>query len=126
MSGVSSRELASAAGLSNFLRTIAGSISTAVCIWMWNDRSDYHHGVLIEHITPDSVATAAYQGQLAGQGFSEGLSFAYIERVIGIQATTMGANDVFLMLSVLYLMLIPFVWLARPPFGAAGGGGGRH
>ena len=41
MSGVSASELASAAGLSNFLRTIAGSISTAVCVWMWNSRTDF-------------------------------------------------------------------------------------
>ena len=32
----------------------------------------------------------------------------------------MGSNDLFLMLAVLYLCLIPLVWFARPPFGAAG------
>lgn len=126
MSGVSPAELASAAGLSNFLRTIAGSISTAVCVWMWNNRTDFHHGVLIEHVSADAPATIAYQAQLTAQGLPDALSFAYIERVIGVQASTLGANDVFYMLFVLYLVMIPFLWLARPPFGAAGAAVSGH
>ena len=120
MSGVSPSELASAAGLSNFLRTIAGSISTAVCIWMWNNRTDYHHAVLSEHVTSDSLATSAYQAQLAAQGVPDTMGLAYIDRIIGNQASTLGANDVFFMLCLLYLVMIPFLWFARPPFGAAG------
>ena len=120
MSGVTPRELASAAGLSNFLRTIAGSISTAVCIWMWNDRTEFHHGILIQNVTQGAPATAAYQAQMAAQGLDPTLGLAYMERIVGVQASTMGANDVFLMLCLLYLVMIPFLWLSRPPFGAAG------
>jgi MFS transporter, DHA2 family, multidrug resistance protein len=119
MSGVTSAELASAAGLSNFLRTIAGSISTAVCIWIWNDRSEFHHATLSEHLRPDAPGFVAYQSQLATQGVTD-TAFAAIDRTITVQATTMGANDVFLMLCVLYICLIPLVWYAKPPFGAAG------
>ncbi|MEP7311393.1 MAG: DHA2 family efflux MFS transporter permease subunit [Pseudomonadota bacterium] len=123
MAGVSSSELASAAGLSNFLRTIAGSMSTAVCVWIWNDRSEYHHAILAEHLRSDSSGFASYQAQLAAQGITDGQAMAYIDRVVGVQASTMGSNDLFLMLCVLYLCLIPLVWFARPPFGAAGTGG---
>ncbi len=49
MAGVSHAELASAAGLSNFVRTISGSISTAACVFMWNDRSEQHYARLTEH-----------------------------------------------------------------------------
>ena len=126
MSGVSARELASAAGLSNFLRTIAGSISTAVCIWVWNDRTEFHQGNLMAHVSQDSPATAAYQAQLASQGVEGTSSLAWIGHEIANQASTMGANDVFYMLFVLYLTMIPFLWLARPPFGAAGTASGGH
>lgn len=126
MSGVSASELASAAGLSNFLRTIAGSISTAVCVWMWNHRTEYHTGALIQNVTPDSAAAVAYQGQLAAQGIDGTSALAYMAHVVANQASTLGANDVFYMLFVLYLVMIPFLWLARPPFGAAGTGGGGH
>src|ERR1700736_2365788 len=49
LSGVPPRDLASASGLSNFVRTISGSISTAVTVWIWNRRTDYHYTVLAEH-----------------------------------------------------------------------------
>jgi MFS transporter, DHA2 family, multidrug resistance protein len=119
MSGVTASELASAAGLSNFLRTIAGSISTAMCIWIWNDRSEFHHAILSEHLRPDAAGFIAYQSQLATQGVTD-TAFAAMDRTISVQATTMGANDVFLMLCVLYIFLIPLVWYSRPPFGSAG------
>jgi DHA2 family multidrug resistance protein len=126
MSGVSARDLASAAGLSNFTRTIAGSMSTAICVWLWNDRSEYHHAILSQHITPDSPGWVAYQQALADQGVQGSQVFAWVDRLIGLQAGTMGANDLFMLLAVLFLALIPLVWLARPPFGAIAASGGGH
>ena len=72
MAGISPAEMASAAGLSNFVRTFAGSVSTAVCVFMWNNRSEYHYATLTEHITPDSPAWASYQAQLAQAGHHRG------------------------------------------------------
>jgi DHA2 family multidrug resistance protein len=121
MSGVSARDLASAAGLSNFTRTIAGSMSTAICVWLWTDRSEHHHGNLVQEVTPDSPAWAAYQQQLGDLGITGNAALAWLERTIGLQANTLGANDLFYLLGALFLVLIPFVWRAKPPFGAVGG-----
>jgi DHA2 family multidrug resistance protein len=33
---------------------------------------------------------------------------------------TLGVNDVFHVLGWMYLLLIPFLWLAKPPFTARG------
>jgi DHA2 family multidrug resistance protein len=127
MSGVSSRDLASAAGLSNFSRTIAGSMSTAICVWLWSDRSEHHHGNLVQHVSPDSPGWVAYQQKLDELGLHGAQALAYVERLIGIQANTLGANDLFNLLGVLFLFLIPLVWAAKPPFGAVGGSGaGGH
>lgn len=120
MSGISSRELASAAGLSNFTRTIAGSMSTAICVWLWTDRSEHHHATLVQHVTADSPAWTSYQQQLADQGIQGPQALAYVDRLITTQAGTLGANDLFTLLAVLFLALIPLVWLARKPFGAVG------
>jgi len=125
MSGLPASELANAAGLSNFVRTFAGSIATAVCVFYWNDRSEYHYATLTEHITPDSPAWASYQAQLAQAGITGDAAMASTARVINTQALTMGANDIFLALAVLFVLLIPVVWLARPPFRAVGTGGGH-
>jgi DHA2 family multidrug resistance protein len=120
MSGISARDLASAAGLSNFTRTISGSIATAVCVWLWSDRSEHHHGNLIAHVRTDSPGWQAYQQQLDSIGLHGAQALGYVERLIGLQANTLGANDLFNLLGVLFLALIPLVWLAKPPFGAIG------
>ena len=125
MSGVAPAELASAAGLSNFIRTISGSISTAVCVYLWNTRTDYHHAVLTEHIRPDSNAWLAFQQQLDSHGLSGTAAAAYTDQLITQQAMTLAVNDVFYLLAVAFLILIPFVWYARAPFGAPGTGSGH-
>jgi DHA2 family multidrug resistance protein len=50
-------------------------------------------------------------------------AYATTAQVINNQALTLGANDIFLMLAALFVVLVPFVWLAKPPFRAVGTGG---
>jgi DHA2 family multidrug resistance protein len=123
MAGLPAAEIASAAGLSNFLRTFAGSVSTAVCVFMWNDRSELHYATLTEHISTDSAAWASYQAQLAQAGLTGDAAIATTASVLNAQARTMGANDIFMLMAIVFVLLIPFVWFAKPPFRAAGTGG---
>ena len=123
MAGIPAHEIASAAGLSNFVRTFSGSVATAVCVFFWNNRSEYHYATLTEHITPDSPAWAAYQAQLAQAGITGNAAMASTAQVVNGQALTMGANDIFYGIAMLFIILIPLVWLARPPFRAVGTGG---
>jgi DHA2 family multidrug resistance protein len=118
MSGVPPNELASASGVSNFVRTMSGSFATAITVWIWNRRSDYHHAVLTEHITNSSQAWAQYQAQLSTHGIGGVGASAWVDQIISNQASTLGVNDVFNMLGLMYIMLIPLVWFAKPPFGA--------
>ncbi len=118
MSGVASNELASASGVSNFVRTMSGSFSTAVTVWIWNRRSDYHHALLSEHVSNASHPWTQYQAQLrahhiAGSGASE-----FVNQVISSQSSTLGVNDVFNLMGLIFLTLIPIIWFAKPPFGA--------
>jgi DHA2 family multidrug resistance protein len=123
MAGIPAHEIASAAGLSNFVRTFSGSIATAVCVFFWSNRSEYHYATLTEHITPDSPAWVAYQAQLAQAGITGDAAMASTAQVVNGQALTMGANDIFYGIAMLFVILIPLVWLARPPFRAVGTGG---
>ena len=122
MAGVSHAELASAAGLANFVRTISGSIATAACVFLWNDRSEYHYARLVENVTPDSAAWADYQAQLAAQGIHGDTALATTSQILQTQAWTLGVNDLFHALAFLFVALIPLVWLARPPFRSIGMG----
>jgi DHA2 family multidrug resistance protein len=118
LSGVPANELASASGVSNFVRTMSGSFSTAIAVWVWNRRSDYHHAVLTEHIRNSADAWTQYQAQLAAHGITGAGASEYVNFVISGQASTLGVNDVFNMLGLMFLLLVPLIWLAKPPFGA--------
>jgi len=120
LSGVPPHELASASGLNNFVRTMSGSIATALTVFMWNRRTDYHHAVLTEHVRNSAGAWTQYQAQLGDHGVTGTAAFQYVDLVITNQAMTLGVNDVFHVLGWMYVLLIPFVWLAKPPFAARG------
>ena len=122
MSGVRSDDLASASGLSNFVRTMMGSFATSVSVWLWNRRIDYHHAVLSEHVANSASGWVSYQGALAAFGIHGVNAFQYVDRIITEQAMTLGINDVFRAVALLYVLLIPLVWLSQPPFGARGSG----
>ena len=120
LSGVRPADLASASGLSNFVRTMSGSIATALTVFLWNRRTDYHHAVLTEHVRNSADGWISYQAQLSAHGVTGTNALGYVDRIITTQAMTLGVNDVFHVLGWMYLLLIPFIWLAKPPFAARG------
>jgi MFS transporter, DHA2 family, multidrug resistance protein len=118
MSGVPANELASASGVSNFVRTMSGSFATAITVWIWNRRTDYHHAVLTEHITNASQSWSQYQAQLAAHGVNGVGASEFVNQVISGQALTLGVNDVYNLMGIMFVVLIPLIWFAKPPFGA--------
>ena len=125
LAGLRPDELATASGLSNFIRTMMGSIATAVTVWLWNSRTEYHRAVLAERISDGAGAWAGYRAALDSAGIHGVYAMQYVDHMLGQQALTLGVNDVFLLIAVLYLLLTPFVWFAKPPFGAPRGGAGH-
>jgi DHA2 family multidrug resistance protein len=109
-------QLASATGLSNFCRTMAGSIATAVTVWVWNNRTDYHHAVLTEHVRDASDGWLQYRSALQALGVTGQRAYGLVDGVISQQALTMGVNDVFFAFACLFFVITPLVWLTRPPF----------
>jgi DHA2 family multidrug resistance protein len=66
-----------------------------------------------------------YQADLNAQGITGDGAFQYVDRLIGGQAATLAVNDVFFALGCMFILLVPFVWFARPPF-TGGRGGAAH
>jgi DHA2 family multidrug resistance protein len=124
-SDVGPNELAAAAGMSNFLRNVAGSFSTAISVWLWSARNDFHQMSLTQHVTP-GANWEAWSARLAQAGAGGDGALMQTQRVVLTQAQTMGANDIFLIFCAVMLLCVPVIWLARPPFRAIGSGGGGH
>lgn len=125
LSGLPPERLAAASSLSNFLRTLAGSIGTSITTTLWSNRESLHHSHLTESITPyNQNAVEAYQ-QLEKLGMSHQQASVYIARQITEQGLIISANEIFWLSGGIFILLIGLVWFARPPFGA-GKGGGAH
>jgi DHA2 family multidrug resistance protein len=116
MSRITPDHFASASGLWGFLRTIAGSVSTAVSVFLWNHRQDYHHAVLAEHINAGAAGWNAVHGSLSRAGLPDPAIYAITERTLAQQAATLAINDTYVVYAVIILCLVPILWLARPPF----------
>src|SRR2546425_789428 len=107
LSGLPPGRVASASGLANTLRTLAGSFATSLTTTWWDRREALHQAPLSESIT---LFNPPAQGQTA---------FATLERSIVQQAYMLATNDLFWLWGWTFLALIAVVWFARPPFSAA-------
>ena len=52
--------------------------------------------------------------------------YAFLERMVNVQAFTLSALDLFYVSAILLVLLIPLLWLARPPRRATGAAAGAH
>ncbi|HET8899383.1 MAG TPA: DHA2 family efflux MFS transporter permease subunit [Rhodanobacteraceae bacterium] len=120
LSGLKPEEVANASGLANFFRTMASSVSTAITVTLWSHRGEYHHAVLAEHVNQSSQVATQYIQGLAASPIGPTRAWAMLDRIVSQEALTLAVNDVFWACAVLFVVLIPVIWLAKPPFGHAG------
>lgn len=125
-SGLAPDRIASAAGLSNFVRITAGAIGTSLFTTLWENRAILHHSQLSEKIEFGSGGGPQAIAQLVGRGLSAEQSLAYINRLIDVQAYTLAVTDVFYVSSLTFLLLIIVVWLSKPVKGPSVVSVGAH
>lgn len=116
LSRIPAQQMAAAAGLSNFLRTLAGGIGTSLISTMWSNRSIEHHQYLTEHITPYNANVQNWLNQMQAMGMTEQQSYVALNGQITQQASLIGSNEVFYASGLIFLLLIAIVWFAKPPF----------
>jgi DHA2 family multidrug resistance protein len=130
MSGLPPDRIASAAGLSNFVRISAGAMGTSITTTLWESRAVLHHAHLAETLDrPDSPLAQSLAG-LQASGLDAQQALAQIERLIDQQAYTRAADDIFLGSAYCFLLLIVTIWFStrpgRLPAGAKPAADGAH
>lgn len=120
LSDLPPKMLASATGLSNFTRILAGSFGTSLSITLWDRRATLHHSVLTEHVTPYSGITADTLNTLQGMGIPTNADTAMLENMLHQQAVMQATNEIFWLSGVFFVVLMLLVWFARPPKHEAG------
>ena len=129
LGGLPHEKIPSASGLSSFARIVGGSFGTSIAITVWQDRAALHHADLAELINHGSNATQSAIAGFQYAGMDQAQALLQINRMVDQQAFMLAANDVFLGSSMIFILLIPLVWLARPlkaPSGAADAAAGAH
>ncbi|CAA2106876.1 DHA2 family efflux MFS transporter permease subunit [Variovorax paradoxus] len=121
LSGLTPDRIPAASGLSNFLRITAGAMGTSLTTTLWDNRATLHHSQLSESISHGNNAATSAMSGLASSGFSTDQVMGQINRLVDQQAYMLATNDIFYASAILFLLLIPLVWLARPQKGGAGG-----
>lgn len=126
LSGLRPDRLAAASGLSNFFRTLSGSMGTAIVVTVWDHRTQLHAVRLAENFTPNGVASQDYVNQIAQLGSPTGVAYAQVQNVINAQSAMLATSEVFWGVAIVFVCLISFIWLTKPPFGIAGGAATGH
>jgi len=128
LSGLSPDRVPAASGLSNFARILSGSFGTSIATTLWDNRAILHHAQLAEYVSGSSAATAGYLQTLQAGGLSLQQASAAINRSVDIESHLLAANDLFWASSILFLLMIAVIWMARPAKAnpSLGSAGGSH
>ncbi|MDB6163574.1 MAG: antiporter-2 family protein [Xanthomonadaceae bacterium] len=121
LSDLEPHEIAAGSGLATFVRTLGGSFAASLTTWAWAQRTTIHHAQLTEHISAYDPAIQETVGAL-GRGDAQ-RGAVVLNQMISQQAAQIGFNEIFHLLGILFLVVIAFVWIAKPPFSAKAAGG---
>jgi len=131
MSGIRKEELGNATAIFNLLRNLGGSVGVAFVTTLLARRSQFHQFRLVDHLTPFDrnlqIVVPQVSQILRGRGFSASLpdqgSLGAIYNQLLQQASMLAFNDCFYVLSVMMILILPFVLLMKkakesgPPMG---------
>lgn len=115
LSSVRSDQVASAAGLQNFLRTMAIAVSTSLALTTWGNAQRVSHNDLAGVIDPDPTMAT-----LTAQGLSFEEARQFINNLVDHEATTMAVNYTFVIASIVLFASAALIWLSprvKPPSG---------
>ncbi|HEU5360915.1 MAG TPA: DHA2 family efflux MFS transporter permease subunit [Candidatus Deferrimicrobiaceae bacterium] len=123
LSSVPKPEMGNATSIYNLLRNLGGSFGVAFSTTIFTRRAQFHQSRLTEHLTwfDQGFRSAVEWGRTLlptrgiPEGIAEGTSMKMIYGQVIRQATAMGFNDAFWILSVLMACVLPLLLLMRRP-----------
>lgn len=117
LASVLPQEIASAAGLMSFMRTMAGAIGASVAATLWDDHAKLARSEIVARLQPEDI-----QKTLQQNGLSYDSVLGMISNLVDKEALTLSANHVFLIFSVIFVISGLIIWLCpKPRQGTAAG-----
>jgi DHA2 family multidrug resistance protein len=107
---VEEHEVASAAGLQSFVRTIATAFATSLSLTYWGDSQRAARNDIVGVLQPEAL-----QAQLSGMAFLPEQSRIMLANMVELEATTLAIIHVFWATSAMLLIAAALIWLAPRP-----------
>ncbi len=98
LASVQPQEMASAAGLMNFLRTMAGAMGASIAVTIWDDHTKLARADMVGSFMLEDTPAALMQQGMSSQG-----ALGYITSLVDKEALTLSANHVFLLLALIFI-----------------------
>lgn len=106
---VEEHEVASAAGLQSFMRTIATAFATSVSLTYWGDTQRAARNDIVGALDP------AVGDPIAGLGFSTEAALRMLNNMVEAEATTLSVLHTFWTTSAILLIAAALIWLSPRP-----------
>jgi DHA2 family multidrug resistance protein len=111
LSSVKVEETASAAGLMNFCRTLAGAFATSLVTTVWENGGSRNHSELAGALNGAQTT----MDQLVTSGFAPEQARGMIDQLVQGQSVMLATNQVFQAVAALFVVAALVVWLAPRP-----------
>ena len=81
-----------------------------------------YHAQMVVHVNIGSISFQEFAARAAYLGLDGAPLLALIDRLIISEAYLLSTNFLMLFSGAVMLLLLPVIWLAKPPFASASGG----
>ena len=111
LSAVPQQEMASAAGLSNFLRTTSAAFATSIVTTLWESNTSKDHAELAARLNnPDAVTTT-----LSRAGLSHAQALGQLDNITTTQSVMLATDHMFVLTSLVFVVAAMAVWASPKP-----------
>lgn len=111
LSSVDEAETNSAAGLMNFMRTLAGAIATSMVTSYWEDEITRNRAELVGVIDPGQIT----YHRLIDQGMPEAQALSVLERMVTEQSVMLATNELMLVVALMLIFSAFLIWFVPKP-----------
>lgn len=122
LGSVEEREMDSAAGLMNFLRTLAGAAATSIVTTVWANGTTRNHAELAGSIDRDGSARAVMEGG----GMTPDAASQALDYLLTVQSGMLSTNQVMTGIAAMFIVASAIIWLAPKPVRTIEPGAGGH
>ena len=111
LSSVEEHEMASAAGLQNFLRTLSGAVATSVVTTSWENKTSVIHAELVG----DVDRTGEMARTLGSSGMGADSIRSVLDNLLQSQSVMLATNRIMMIVAVVCALGAFLIWLAPRP-----------